>query len=236
MNWTITISAHTLAIQLNETNEEADEYNKRINFNGLEDSQAPVAKKMTQISQKYYGIEASGFENSERLRFWLGFSIACGPLHQFQLMRDGTTLQESIIADKRHCGIFIDIPLFEIDKYAKVGDGATSRYYKIPLDITFSGVLDLNQLNPIFNSFPVLTRNYASLHLQLWIQDYLQDLKVVFLIKQDTVRNYHLVHRMIPPEKLDIVNLLSESTEEGIFNYKKFNVQIVNMQNAGIND
>ncbi|KAA6308408.1 MAG: hypothetical protein EZS28_056696, partial [Streblomastix strix] len=40
-----------------------------------------------------------------------------------------------------------------------------------------SGVMDLNQLNPIFNSFPVLTRNYAQLHIQLWMQDFLQDLK-----------------------------------------------------------
>ncbi|KAA6362294.1 MAG: hypothetical protein EZS28_042179, partial [Streblomastix strix] len=219
---------------------------------------------MTQGSQKYYGTEAGGFENSERLRFWLGFSTACGPFHQFQLMRDATALWgtsiyareqaaissnslsdlctsnsvsvsplESIIAGKRHCGIFIDIPLSDIDKQC---DDATPWYFRIPFDITFSGVLDLNQLNPIFNSFPVLTRNYASIFLQLWIQDYLQDLKVVWLNKTDTVQNLHLAYHMIPPEKPDIVYLLKEPTENGVFSYKKFNVRIVNMQNAANED
>ncbi|KAA6356102.1 MAG: hypothetical protein EZS28_048371, partial [Streblomastix strix] len=92
VNWTITIPANTLAIQLNETNLEDNEYNKRINFNGLEDSQAPVAKNMTQTSQDYYGETADGSEQSETLRFWLGFSTACGSFHQFQLMRDATAL------------------------------------------------------------------------------------------------------------------------------------------------
>ncbi|KAA6355695.1 MAG: hypothetical protein EZS28_048778, partial [Streblomastix strix] len=69
------------------------------------------------------------------------------------------------------------------------------------------GVLDLNWLNPIFNSFLVLTRNYVSLFLQLLIQDYLQDLKVVWLNKQDIVQNLHLAYHMIPPEKPDIVYL-----------------------------
>ncbi|KAA6380913.1 MAG: hypothetical protein EZS28_023561 [Streblomastix strix] len=146
INWTITIPAKTFAIQLNETNLEDGEYNKRINFNGLEDSQAPVAKSMTQAEQKYYGKTAEGEEKSEQLRFWLGFSMACGPFHQFQLMRDASALWgtsiyareqavissnslsdlctsnsvsvsplESIINGKRHCGIFIEIPLSDVD-------------------------------------------------------------------------------------------------------------------------
>ncbi|KAA6380981.1 MAG: hypothetical protein EZS28_023492 [Streblomastix strix] len=263
VNWTITIPANTLAIQLNETNEEGDDINKRINFNGKINSQDPVAKSMTQANQKYYGKTAEGDEKSERLRFWLGFSTACGPFHQFQLMRDATALWgtsiyareqaaissnslsdlctsnsvsvsplESIINGKRHCGIFIDIPLSDIDEQS----GTTPWYFKIPFDITFSGVLDLNQLNPIFNSFPVLTRNYASLFLQLWIQDYLQDLKVVWLNKTDAVQNLHLTYHMIPPEKPDIVYLLAEPTENDVFAYKKFNVRIVNMQNAANGD
>ncbi|KAA6397822.1 MAG: hypothetical protein EZS28_006655 [Streblomastix strix] len=80
---------------------------------------------------------------------------------------------ESIIEGKRHCGIFIDIPLCEIDRQTTAASVGTPFYYRIPNDITFSGVLDLNQLNPIFNSFPVLTYNYGTLHLQLWIQDFL---------------------------------------------------------------
>ncbi|KAA6357110.1 MAG: hypothetical protein EZS28_047363, partial [Streblomastix strix] len=134
---------------------------------------------------------------------------------------------ESIVAGKRHCGVFIDIPLYDINAKATVGPPATPFYYLYPEDITFSGVLDLNQLNPIFNSFPVLTRNYASLYLQLWMQDFLQDLKVVWLNKSDTIQNNHLVYHMIPPEKPDIVYLVN--SEGAAPEYKGYAVRIVNM-------
>ncbi|KAA6403872.1 MAG: hypothetical protein EZS28_000596 [Streblomastix strix] len=242
VNWTITIPANTFAIQLNETNIEDDDSNKRINFNGKVDSQAPVIKNLKQSAQKYYGKQADGFDNSDRLRFWLRFSTACGPFRQFQLIRDATALWgtsiyarenaaissnslsdlyssnsvsvsplESIISGKHHCGIFIDMPLFDIDAKCDT----TPWHFKIHFDTTFSGDLDLNQLNSIFNSFPVITRNYASLFLQLWIQDYLQDLKVVWLNKQDAIQNKHLAYHMILPEKPDIVYLLKEPTADG---------------------
>ncbi|KAA6319194.1 MAG: hypothetical protein EZS28_054851, partial [Streblomastix strix] len=142
---------------------------------------------------------------------------------------------ESIIEGKRHCGVFIDIPLCEIDRQSIAATVGTPFFYRIPFDITFSGVLDLNQLNPIFNSFPVLTRNYATLHLQLWIQDFLQDLKVVWLNKNDTIMNNHLAYHMIPPEKPDIVYLLAGEDSTGL-EYLTYNVRIVNMQNAAIGD
>ncbi|KAA6389099.1 MAG: hypothetical protein EZS28_015374 [Streblomastix strix] len=153
---------------------------------------------MAQTQQKYYGKTADGPEHSEHLKFWLGFSSACGPFNQFAILRDAQNLWntaiyareqavicsnsltdlctnnsvsvsplENIIAGKRHCGTFLDIPLSDIDRAAA---GAIKIFYLIPYDITFSGVLDLNQLNPIFNSFPVLTRNFASLYLQLWVK------------------------------------------------------------------
>ncbi|KAA6380064.1 MAG: hypothetical protein EZS28_024407 [Streblomastix strix] len=123
---------------------------------------------------------------------------------------------ESIIEGKRNCGVFIDIPLCEIDGQAIAVTVGTPFYYRIPFEITFSGVLDLNQLNPILNSFPVLTRNYATLNLQLWIQDFLQDLKVVWLNKNDTIMNNHLAYHMIPPEKPDIVYLLAGEDSTGL--------------------
>ncbi|KAA6395354.1 MAG: hypothetical protein EZS28_009116 [Streblomastix strix] len=138
---------------------------------------------MTQAEQKYYGKTADGPEDSEHLKFWLGFSTAYGPFNYVSPL-------ESIIAGKRHCGIFLDIPFSDIDLQATIAEGQprTPYYCRIPYDITFSGVLDLNQLNPIFNSFPVLKRNYASLYLQLWVQDFLQDLKIVWLNKSDTIQ------------------------------------------------
>ncbi|KAA6391091.1 MAG: hypothetical protein EZS28_013381, partial [Streblomastix strix] len=184
---------------------------------------------------------------------------ACGPFNQFAILRDAQNLWntaiyareqavicsnsltdlctnnsvsvsplESIIAGKRHCGIFLDIPLSQIDKAAAAD---TPFFYLIPYDITFSGVLDLNQLNPIFNSFSVLTRNYASLYLQLGVQDFLQDLKIVWLNKSDTIQNRHLAYAMIPPEKPDIVYLLSENEAKPL-SYEQYAVRLVNMQNV----
>ncbi|KAA6364025.1 MAG: hypothetical protein EZS28_040448, partial [Streblomastix strix] len=224
--------------------------NAAVNFNGVADPIIPTATNMLQTTQLY-----SIFET---LRFWIGFSTACGPFNQFAICKDNTKLWdtsiyareqavicsnslsdlctnnsvsvsplESIIAGKRHCGVFIDIPLAAINQ----GALTTPFYYLYPSDITFSGVLDLNQLNPIFNSFPVLTRNYASLYLQLWMQDFLQDLKVVWLNKTDMVQNNHLAYHMIPPEKPDIVYLLA-SPMETVYSYRKFSVRLVNMSGA----
>ncbi|KAA6358296.1 MAG: hypothetical protein EZS28_046177 [Streblomastix strix] len=218
---------------------------------------------MTQIQQGYVGKTAQGIESSEHLQFWIGFSTACGPFYKFQLVKDGTALWgsaiytreqavisrnslsdlftknnfsvsplESIIEGKHHCGVFIDIPLCEIDRQATA---TTPFYYRIPNDITFSGVIDHNQLNPIFNSFPIPTRNYGTLHLQLWIQVFLQDLKVVWLNKNDTIQNSHLAYHMIPPEKHGIVYLLAGDDATDL-SYQRYNVRIVNMQNAAVGD
>ncbi|KAA6376922.1 MAG: hypothetical protein EZS28_027550, partial [Streblomastix strix] len=179
-----------------------------------------------------------------------GFSTACGPFQQIAICRDNTKLWEtsiyareqaiicsnslsdltvnnsvtvspleSIVQGKRHCGVFIDIPCANIDTKGE------NYYYRIPDPITFSGVLDLNQLNPIFNEFPVLTRNYASLYLQLWMTDFLQDLKVVWLNKSRYVYDQHLAYTMIPPEKPDIISLLDDS---GDIAYNNYSVRLIN--------
>ncbi|KAA6393456.1 MAG: hypothetical protein EZS28_011021 [Streblomastix strix] len=257
VNWTITIPKNTLALQLNKasdvTVEDSPTANAAVNFSGVENP-ATAGASMLQGTQ-HYNLE-------EVLRFWIGFSTACGPFNQFAICKDNTKLWdtsiyareqavicsnslsdlctnnsvsvsplESIVAGKRHCGVFIDVPLRAINAAA----ATTAKYFRIPVDITFSGVLDLNQLNPIFNSFPVLTRNYASFYLQLWMQDFLQDLKVVWLNKTDMVANNHLAYLMIPPKKPDIVYLMHEAAA-GIINYDRFTVRIVNMQNAANGD
>ncbi|KAA6353382.1 MAG: hypothetical protein EZS28_051091, partial [Streblomastix strix] len=179
----------------------------------------------------------------------IGYSTACGPFQQIAICKDNTKLWEtsiyareqaviaanslsdecrrnsvsvssleSIVRGRRHCGIFLDVPISDF--------AAASFNYTIPSDITIAGVLDLNQLNPIFNSFPVLTRNYASLYLQLWTQDFLQDLKVVYLNKSDTYTNTHLAYQMVPPEKPDIIYLLNTAGSA----YAPYNVRIVNME------
>ncbi|KAA6393108.1 MAG: hypothetical protein EZS28_011365 [Streblomastix strix] len=262
VNWTITIPANILPVQLNRCEvlgADANNLNARVNFNAKANATTENDKNMEQANQFYYDKAADGPEHSEHLKFRLGFSTACGPFNQFAILRDAQNLSntaiyareqavicsnsltdlcinnfisvsplESIIAGKRHCCVFIDIPLSDIDKQAA---GNTPFFYLIPYDITFSGVLDLDQLNPIFNSFPVLTRNYASLYLQLWVQDFLQDLKIVWLNKQDTILNRHLAYAMIPPEKPDVVYLLSEN-EALPLTYEQYVVRLVNMQNV----
>ncbi|KAA6384825.1 MAG: hypothetical protein EZS28_019647 [Streblomastix strix] len=231
-NQTVIIPANTLAIQLNKTAVECD----------------TVAQR---------------FESLEHLQFWIGLSTVCGPFYQFQLMKDATALWrsaiyareqavirgnslsdlctknmfcvsqlESIIQGKRHCGVFIDIPLCEIDRLVAAG---TPFYYRITDDITYSELFGLNQLNPIFNSFPVLTRNYAALLQQFWIQDFLQDLKLVWLNKNDIIQNNHLTYHMIPPEQPDIVYLLAEEDIDGM-EYQKYNIRIVKVQKAANGD
>ncbi|KAA6398463.1 MAG: hypothetical protein EZS28_006009 [Streblomastix strix] len=265
-NWTITIPANILAIQLNRYEIQGDtleHIQARVNFNAIGDL-ATAPHNMTQAGQKYYDKKSTvenpdvndnilAAEKSEHLKFCLGFSTACGSFSQFAILGDAQNLRntaiyareqavicsnsltdlctnnsvivsplESIIASKRHCGIFLDIPLSEIDRVAT----DTEFFYRIPYDITFSGVLDLNQLNPIFNSFPVLTRNYASQYLQLCVQDFLQDLKIVWLNKSDVYQNRHLAYAMIPPEKPDIVYLMSQAdTQVSPIIYEQYTVR-----------
>ncbi|KAA6401052.1 MAG: hypothetical protein EZS28_003420 [Streblomastix strix] len=149
VNWTITISKNTLAMQLNKTFNDLNTAGKliaRTNFNGKEDPLADWTTDMSQAEQGYFGKSAQGIESSKHLQFWIDFSTSCGQFYQIQLKKDATTLWgsaiyareqavisgnslsdlctknsvsvsplESIIEGKRHCGVFIDFPLCEID-------------------------------------------------------------------------------------------------------------------------
>ncbi|KAA6387465.1 MAG: hypothetical protein EZS28_017002, partial [Streblomastix strix] len=202
MNWQITIPKERLALQINLA-ETADPdstavANGRVNFNAKEDSQAAYTRSM----EAGNSATTQPYNENEHIKLWIGYSTACGPFQQFAICKDNTKLGEtsiyareqaaiasnslsdlctknsvsvspleSVVAGNRHCGIFLDIP---VKDFCDV-NGLFN--YKRPYPITIAGVLDLNQLNPIFNSFAVLTRNYASLYLQLWAQYFLQNLK-----------------------------------------------------------
>ncbi|KAA6375783.1 MAG: hypothetical protein EZS28_028690 [Streblomastix strix] len=258
VNWTIKIPANTLDIQLNRvaTAAVADEETAQavVNFNGKEDSTTAQTVNMAQSSQLYaltevlhfwLGIStACGPFNQfaickDSTKLWdtsiyaREQAVICSNSLSDLCTNNSVSVSplESIIAGKRHCGVFIDVKMDDINKKATAAApplAPKTEYYRIPHDIVFSGVLDLNQLNPIFNSFPVLTRNYASLYLQLWMQDFLQDLKVVWLNKTDPIANRHLAYQMLPPEKPDIVYLQNEDE----ISYGKFSVRIVNMQDS----
>ncbi|KAA6355335.1 MAG: hypothetical protein EZS28_049138 [Streblomastix strix] len=198
---------------------------EKENFNGLKNSYAPNSRTMECCEPNKKPIDAT-----ENIKLWLGYSTTCVPFQQLATRKVYIKLRETsiyarkqaIIASnsfsqicaknyisesplefieerRRDCEIFIDIP---VEKFA-----AASINYTIPFDITIAGVLDQNQLSPIFNSFQALTRNYASLFLQLWTQDFLQDLKVVWLNKSDNLTNNYLAYQMIAPEKSDQIYL-----------------------------
>ncbi|KAA6386309.1 MAG: hypothetical protein EZS28_018164 [Streblomastix strix] len=253
VNWQITIPAGRLALQINKTHDgnldDMDDANARVNYTGDEDM------KFNYVTTMQFGYDAGTqqqqYNITEHIKFWFGYSTACGPFQQFAICKDNIKLWdtsiyardqavistnslsdlctnnsvsvsplESIAAGKRHCGIFIVIP---IEAFRATADRFN---YLILYPITFSRVLDLNQLNPIFNSFPVLTRNYASLYLQLWTQDFLQDLKIVWLNKTNMVTNEHLAYQMIPPEKPDIIFLRNRDEVA----YDTYTVRNVNME------
>ncbi|KAA6399280.1 MAG: hypothetical protein EZS28_005188 [Streblomastix strix] len=247
VNWTISIPKNTLAIQINKVSAVAptsdDTAKAIVNFNGDDDVDTAQGD-MTAATQEYSDTEVLhfwlGFSTAcgpfnqfaiykDSTKLWdtsiyaREQAVICSNSLSDLCTNNSVSVSplESIIAGKRHCGVFIDVKLSDIiAKVSAVGPPlapATPSYYLIPDDIIFSGVLDLNQLNPIFNSFPVLTRNYASLYLQLWMQDFLQDLKIVWLNKTDMVANNHLAYQMIPPEKPDIVYLLKYPTAEQAF-------------------
>lgn len=50
-------------------------------------------------------------------------------------------------------------------------------------DIGIEGVIDLNKGNPLFHNFPIITRNMSELYIRLYMENFLRELKVVYLNK-----------------------------------------------------
>ncbi|KAA6389862.1 MAG: hypothetical protein EZS28_014608 [Streblomastix strix] len=157
----------------------------RVFFNGLDDPQADWIRTMEVDADD----DQLPINPGERIKLWFDYSTACGPFQQIAICKDNSKLLEtsiyarkqaiiaansllvlqilnsvsvqslvSIVRGRKLCEIFLEIP---VSSFA-----ADSFNDRISYDISIAGVLDLNQLNLIFNSFPVLTRNYTSLYLQ----------------------------------------------------------------------
>lgn len=50
-------------------------------------------------------------------------------------------------------------------------------------DIGIEGVIDLDKGNPLFHNFPIITRNMNELYIRLYMENFLRELKVVYLNK-----------------------------------------------------
>ena len=63
-----------------------------------------------------------------------------------------------------------------------VGDG-TTHIGTIQVPIGIEGVIDLNRGNPLFHNFPIITRNMGELYIRLYMENFLRELKIVYLNK-----------------------------------------------------
>lgn len=63
--------------------------------------------------------------------------------------------------------------------------------YGVPItqEIGIEGVIDLNKGNPLFHNFPIITRNMGELYIRLYMENFLRELKVVYLDKHRTNLN-----------------------------------------------
>ena len=59
----------------------------------------------------------------------------------------------------------------------------------IQIPIGIEGVIDLNKGNPLFHNFPIITRNMGEFYIRLYMENFLRELKVVYLNKSRTVLN-----------------------------------------------
>lgn len=85
--------------------------------------------------------------------------------------------------------------LVENPTYRGVGSGlitvsldvadSSASHFGIPITqpIGIEGVIDLNKGNPLFHNFPIITRNMGELYIRLYMENFLRELKVVYLDK-----------------------------------------------------
>lgn len=60
---------------------------------------------------------------------------------------------------------------------------ATTKIAPIKRDISIEGNIDLNKGNPLFHNFPVITKNMGELYIRLRMENFLRELKIVYLNK-----------------------------------------------------
>ena len=92
-------------------------------------------------------------------------------------------------------------------------DNTGDHYVKtINQDIGIEGVIDLNKGNPLFHNFPIITRNMGELYLRLYMENFLRELKVVYLDKVKTLQAdadvggpNRLPYQRLPADKADLI-------------------------------
>ena len=112
------------------------------------------------------------------------------------------------------------------------GSGST---FGVPITqpIGIEGVIDLNKGNPLFHNFPIITRNMGELYIRLYMENFLRELKVVYLDKHrahkftitgttpsDLQPQECLPYQRLPIDKPDFVYLKGELYKVKLVNIK----------------
>ncbi|KAA6356183.1 MAG: hypothetical protein EZS28_048290, partial [Streblomastix strix] len=203
VNWTITIPKNTLAIQLNRVSEApvggVPTANAAVNFNGVADPIIPTVTNMLQTTQLY-----SSFET---LRFWIGFSTACGPFNQFAICKDNTKLWDTSIYAREQAVICSN----------SLSDLCTNNSVSVsPLESIIAGKrhcgwrIRFELIEPDIQFFSCVD----------------QKLRIIIFIALDVG-----LPARFEGQKPDIVYLLA-SPVETVYSYRKFSVRLVNMSGA----
>ena len=76
------------------------------------------------------------------------------------------------------------------DSFAGVGSGLVDVAYpasasgvSINQKICIEGLIDLDRGNPMFHNFPIITRNMSEIYIRLYMENFLRELKIVYLNK-----------------------------------------------------
>ena len=78
----------------------------------------------------------------------------------------------------------IDLNFNQADATYGLTFNGTSRVAPIKCDIGIEGCIDLDRGNPLFHNFPIITRNMGELYIRLYMENFLRELKVVYLNKR----------------------------------------------------
>lgn len=98
----------------------------------------------------------------------------------------------------------------------EVGLGTAAFNTPINKDISIEGCIDLNRGNPLFHNFPIITRNMQEFYIRLYMENFLRELKIVYLNKTRAHKfrlqngasgQPNIVDRLSPEERLPYVRL-----------------------------
>ena len=111
-------------------------------------------------------------------------------------------------------------------------------HYGVPITqaIGIEGVIDLNKGNPLFHNFPIITRNMGELYIRLYMENFLRELKVVYLDKHRahkftlTEGTPNTVKDLQPQEYLPYQRLPIDKPDFVYLNGDLYKVKLVNLR------